>query len=141
MSSATEQFEQPTPGRETYRDELNFAEFPLASISTSLPKDQKTLEFTDEIFDKSVNKRVTRKLTITASDKYGLPTAMDDEVILGLIQLTGKTDFSNRRVYFTRYELLKLLNWADTTRNYNRLEQSLNRWLGVTLYYDKSWWS
>src|SRR3954447_15592512 len=127
--------------REFYRDELNFAEFPLASISTSLPKDQKTLEFTDEIFDKSVNKRVTRKLTITASDKYGLPTAMDDEVILGLVQLTGRTDFSNRRVFFTRYELLKLLNWADTTRNYHRLEQSLNRWLGVTLYYEKAWWS
>src|ERR1700722_11904507 len=95
--------------RETYRDELNFAEFPLASLSTSLPKDQKTLEFTDEIFDKSLNKRIQRKLTITASDKFGLPTAMDDEVILGLIQLTGKSDFENRRVFFTRYELLKLL--------------------------------
>jgi hypothetical protein len=80
-----------------------------------------------------------RKLTITASDKYGLPTAMDDEVILGLIQLTGKADFSERIVLFTRYELLKPLNWTDDTRNYNRLEQSLNRWLGVTLYYDKSW--
>lgn len=141
MSTSAVHVEQPVQGREVYRDELNFAEFPLASISTSLPKDQKTLEFTDEIFDKSVNKRVTRKLTITASDKYGLPTAMDDEVILGLVQLTGRTDFSNRRVYFTRYELLKLLNWSDTTRNYHRLEQSLNRWLGVTLYYEKAWWS
>ena len=129
------------PQRELYRDELNFAEFPLASVSTSLPKGQKTLEFTDEIFDKSTNQRVTRKLTITASDKYGLPTAMDDEVILGLIQLTGKREFSERKVLFTRYELLRLLNWTDDTRNYNRLEQSLNRWLGVTLYYDKAWWS
>lgn len=127
--------------KEIYRDELNFAEFPLASLSTSLPKGQKTLEFTDEIFDKSKNQKVTRKLTITASDKYGLPTAMDDEVILGLIQLTGKADFIDRKVYFTRYELLKLLNWSDDTRNYDRIEQSLNRWLGVTLYYDKAWWS
>jgi hypothetical protein len=127
--------------RERYRDELNFAEFPLASVSNSLPKGQKTLEFTDKIFDKSRNQYVTRKLTITASDKYGLPTAMDDEVILGLIQLTGKADFTERKVLFTRYELLKLLNWSDDTRNYSRLEQSLNRWLGVTLYYDKSWWS
>jgi hypothetical protein len=127
--------------RECYRDELNFAEFPLASVSTKLPKDQKTLEFTDEIFDKARNERVTRKLTITASDKYGLPTAIDDEVILGLIQLTGKADFSERKVFFTRYELLKLLNWSDGTRNYDRLEESLNRWLGVTLYYEKSWWS
>ncbi|BDC49811.1 hypothetical protein F183_A21270 [Bryobacterales bacterium F-183] len=127
--------------RPNYRDELNFAEFPLASLSTVLPKDQKTLEFSDEIFDKSVNKRVQRKLTITASDKYGLPTATDDEVILGLIQLSAKTNFNDRKVYFTRYELLKLLGWSDSTRNYKRLEQSLNRWLGVTLYYEKSWWS
>ena len=139
--SALPQAKEPTAGREIYRDELNFAEFPLASLSTSLPKDQKTLEFTDEIFDKSLNKRIQRKLTITASDKFGLPTAMDDEVILGLIQLTGKSDFENRRVFFTRYELLKLLNWPDATRSYRRLEESLNRWLGVTLYYDKAWWS
>jgi plasmid replication initiation protein len=139
--SALPQEKEFSAGREIYRDELNFAEFPLASLSTSLPKHQKTLEFTDEIFDKSANKRVQRKLTITASDKFGLPTAMDDEVILGLIQLTGRTDFANRRVFFTRYELLKLLNWPDTTRNYHRLEQSLNRWLGVTLYYEKAWWS
>src|ERR1700733_8871690 len=140
MNSRPDRNEQHQ-SRECFRDELNFAEFPLASVSTSLPKGQKTLEFTDEIFDKSTNKRVTRKLTITASDKYGLPTAMDDEVILGLIQLTGKAQFSERKVFFTRYELLKLLDWTDDTRNYNCLEQSLNRWLGVTLYYDKSWWS
>ena len=139
MNTAAEQEEQQR--RETYRDELNFAEFPLASLSTSLPKDQKTLEFTDEIFDRAKNQKVTRKLTITASDKYGLPAAMDDEVILGLIQLTAKADFSSRKVFFTRYQLLKLLDWSDHARNYDRVEDSLNRWLGVTLYYDKSWWS
>lgn len=127
--------------RECYRDELNFAEFPLASLSTSLPKGQKTLEFTDEIFDKGKGGQVTRKLTITASDKYGLPTALDDEVLLGLIQLTTKAECGDRRVFFTRYELLKLLNWTDDTRNYSRISESLNRWLGVTLYYDKAWWS
>src|SRR3954454_18091550 len=108
--NAVPKHREVSSARESYRDELNFAEFPLASLSNSLPDGQKTLEFTDEIFDKSVNKRVKRKLTITASDKYGLPTAMDDEVILGLIQLTGRSDFEHRRVFFTRYELLKLLD-------------------------------
>jgi hypothetical protein len=139
MNSAAQQVEPQT--RHGFRDELNFAEFPLASLSSTLPKGQKTLEFSDEIFDKSRNERVVRKLTITASDKFGLPTAMDDEVILGLVQLTAQQDFTQRRVHFTRYELLKILNWSDDTRNYRRLEQSLNRWLGVTLYYDKAWWS
>ena len=138
MSTASPRSEESRT-RELYRDELNFAEFPLASVSTSLPKGQKTLEFTDEIFDEARNERVTRKRTITASNKYGLPTAMDEEVILGLIQLSAKGHFSERKVFFTRYELLRLLSWTDDTRNYDRLEQSLNRWLGVTLYYDKSW--
>jgi plasmid replication initiation protein len=139
--SATPQRSESTSSREHYRDELNFAEFPLASVSTKIPKGQKTLEFNDEIFDKARNERVSRKLTITASDKYGLPTAIDDEVILGLIQLTGKADFADRKVFFTRYELLKLLGWTDATRYYDRLEESLNRWLGVTLFYEKAWWS
>lgn len=126
--------------RDGYRDELNFAEFPLASLSSTLPRGVKTLEFSDQIFDKSRNENVTRRLTITASDKYGLPTAMDDEVILGLIQLTAQAGH-DRKVLFTRYELLKLLNWSDDSRNYKRLKESLNRWLGVTLYYDHAWWS
>src|ERR1051326_5963426 len=69
-----------TPQRNTrYRDELNFAEFPLAALSDSVPDGQKTLVFSDTIFDRSRNAPVTRKLTITASDEYGLPTASDDE--------------------------------------------------------------
>ena len=58
--------------REIYRDELNFAEFPLASLADHIPKDLKTLTFNDTIIDKSINKPVTRKLTIAASDQYGL---------------------------------------------------------------------
>lgn len=138
MSSAAEEVRN---SEEFYCDELNFAEFPLAALGKTVPRGQKTLEFTDSVFDKSRNAEVVRKLSITAADKYGLPTAMDDEVVLGLIQLTARTDFSTREVYFTRYELLRLLGWSDDSRNYARLEQSLKRWLGVTLYYENSWWS
>lgn len=62
-----------TQKRNSYRDEMNFAEFPLASISDRLPEDQKTLHFTDTIFDQGSNKPVTRALSISASDEYGLP--------------------------------------------------------------------
>ena len=119
MNASPEQ-NQSQPQRECYRDELNFAEFPLASVSTSLPKGQKTLEFTDEIFDKSRNERVTRKLTITASDKYGLPTAMDDEVILGLIQLTGKTDFATKGVLHP----LRIAETPELERRHPELQSS-----------------
>lgn len=128
-------------GTHKYRDELNFAEFPIASVSDTVSQNQKTLEFTDEIFDPSSGKPVTRTLTITAADKFGLPTALDDEVLLGLMQLSCDRGFSDRKVHFSRYELIKLLGWRDESKSYRRIEDSLNRWTGVTLQYRKAWWS
>jgi hypothetical protein len=43
-------------------------------------------------------------------------------------------------VSFSRYELVDLLGWADNGQSYQRLEESLHRWVGVTLQYDRSWW-
>jgi hypothetical protein len=125
----------------SYRDELNFAEFPLGALGDHVPKGQKTLEFTDTIFDSGQKKPVTRKLTISASDKYGLPTALDDEVILGLLQLSHRLGFESPELHFSRYELIKLLGWRVESKSYDRIGESLKRWVGVTLYYERAWWS
>jgi hypothetical protein len=122
------------------RDEMNLAEFPLAALADRVPDNQKTLAFEDEIWDSGKAKMITRRLTISASDKYGLPTSLDDEVILGLIQLTKQNRFADRKVSFSRYQLIQILGWRHEGRSYGRLEKSLKRWLGVTLYYDKAWW-
>lgn len=122
------------------RDELNLAEFPVAALSMRLPRGQNTLVFQDHVWDRGKRQRVTRKLTVSASDKYGLPTALDDEVLVGLVQLTTRGHPLGRTVQFTRYQLLDLLGWRKEGKSYRRLEQSLKRWLGVTLYYDKAWW-
>ena len=123
------------------KDELNLAEFPLSAIADRLSPDQKTLTFEDRIWDASRREMVTRHLCITASDQHGLPTALDDEVILGLVQLSKLHDFSDRRVPFTRYQLIQLLGWRDEGKSYERLDTALNRWVGVTLYYKNAWWS
>ena len=122
------------------KDELNLAEFPLCSISDR-HSDQKTISFEDAIWDSNRGETITRQLTITGSDEHGLPTAQDDEVLLGLIQLTRLQGFANRRVDFTRYRLIQVLGWRDESKTYERLERSLNRWVGVTLYYKNAWWS
>lgn len=123
------------------RDELNLAEFPIALLADRPPKGAKTIEFQDRIYDRGAGREVARKLTITGSDRYGLPTARDDEVILGLIHLTQRANgFTDRTVRFTRYELVALLGWPMDGRSYRRITDSLNRWLGVTLHYENAWW-
>ena len=113
------------------RDEMNLAEFPITLLTDQSSKTVKTLIFEDD----------HGKLTITASDDLGLPTAPDADVLIALISLTKqRNNFTSATVQFSRYELLKLLGWDDHSRSYRRLDDSLRRWVGVTLRYDKCWY-
>src|SRR5438552_9813728 len=80
------------------KDELNFAEFPLSSLSERPDPAVKTIVFQDIIFDKSRNEHLSRQVTITGSDAYGLPTPVDEEVLLALIQLSKLQNFRSKRV-------------------------------------------
>lgn len=124
------------------RDEMNLAEFPLTVLSTRVDPKVKTLEFSDEIRGKN-GEIVNRTWIITAADKFGLPTASDDEVLLGLLKLTVDDGFQDRKVFFTRYELLKILRWTTEGRSYSRLQKALDRLSGVRIkatnaFYDNA---
>src|SRR3954464_227790 len=83
----------PPPVSKPGRDEMNLAEYPLALLADRAPKGQKTIQY--------VNPHGT--VTITGSDAYGLPTAADTDILIGLIQLTRvRNDFTNPKVNFTR---------------------------------------
>jgi len=122
------------------RDEMNLAEFPVAVLADRAPAGLKSLVFEDQVWDQGQNRPVTRRVTVAASDTYGLPTALDDEVLVGLIQLTRRAPKLSRQVFFSRYQFIDLLGWRREGKSYRRLEMSLKRWAGVTLYYDNAWW-
>lgn len=125
---------------ETGVDELNLAEFPLASISDRSLDGKKTVVFEDTVFDRAEGKSLKRKLTISGSDRYGLPTAMDDDVLLACIQITKLQEFLTPDVTFSRYEILKLLRWSDDAKNYHRIAKSLRRWKGLSIYSDRAFY-
>ena len=125
---------------ETGVDELNLAEFPLASISDRSLDGKKTVVFEDTVFDRREGKDLKRKLTISGSDRYGLPTALDDDVLLACIQITKLQEFLTPDVTFSRYEILKLLRWTDDAKNYHRVAKSLRRWKGLSIYSDRAFY-
>ena len=58
--------------------------------------------------------------------KHGLPTSLDDEVLVGLIQLTKRrSNFTDAKVQFSRYELIELLGWPQSGQSYRRIEEAL----------------
>ncbi|MGE3821065.1 MAG: replication initiator protein A, partial [Isosphaeraceae bacterium] len=123
------------------RDEMNIAEFPITLLSDRSPKGLTKIEHKDRIVDPKSGKEIIRKLTITAHEEYGLPTSIDDDIILALIQLTKKqNNFTRPQIFFTRRQLLEMLGWADKGRNYDRIEQSFERWTSIFLRYENAWW-
>jgi Replication initiator protein A len=113
------------------RDEMNLAEFPTAILTTRAIGGIKTLRFRDS----------HGELTVTGSDALGLPTPIDTDVMVALIEMTkNKNRFSDAKVNFTRYELIRLIGWANVGSSYERLKESLDRWAGVLLIYDGCWW-
>jgi hypothetical protein len=122
------------------KDELNLAEFPIAALTDRVPDGQLSLVFED-ILEQRDGPPTVRRLTIMGTHKHGLPTAVDDEVMVGLIQLTKRrNNFTDAKVTFSRYELIELLGWPQSGQSYQRIEEALHRWVGVVLMYENAWW-
>jgi hypothetical protein len=122
------------------RDEMNLVEFPVALLAERAPKGVYTLKFQDEIHDKTTNQIIQRKVTVAATPEYGLPTAKDEEVLLGLLQLTKITnEFTDPKVLFSRYQLIDLLGWKQEGPSYRRLEKAFDRWKSTSLTYTNAW--
>lgn len=122
-------------------DEMNLCEFPLAVCGFRAHPQLKSITFEDQIFDEGNREFVKRKVVISASDVFGLPTPLDSDVLLVLMHLTKvRSRFTSPTVGFTRYEIINILGWDQSGRSYRRLEESLNRWASVTLHYNRAWW-
>jgi hypothetical protein len=123
-----------------WKDELNLAEFPIAALTDRIPDGQTTLVFEDKL-ERRDSPPIVRRLTIMGTHKHGLPTSLDDEVLVGLIQLTKRrSNFTDAKVQFSRYELIELLGWPRSGQSYRRIEEALHRWVGVVLMYENAWW-
>src|SRR5712691_7117519 len=66
------------------KDEMNLAEYPFSLLTHRIPPNRKTYSLTQHITD-SQGRTVKQTWSVLGSDKYGLPTPYDDDVILALL--------------------------------------------------------
>ena len=105
------------------KDELNIAEFPIAALANRMNPEIKTITYQDEIQDAKTGQLMPRSLTITGSDLYGLPTSFDDEVILGLINLSRGQGFQSPSMNFNRHQVISVLGWSNDDYYYQRIKE------------------
>ena len=95
------------------KDELTMAEFPLAIAGKDSSRLNKTsATYQDLIRDKRTGAPVKRIVTIQGSDRFGLPTYYDEEILFGILQLTNlkrSGDDWPTTIRFSRYHLAKIL--------------------------------
>lgn len=121
------------------RDEMNLAEFALGLASDRNLKECKTIERSQTSYLPD-GTRVDQTWTITGSDKHGLPRAGDDDILLAVIKLAFDQGLEDRRVHFSRYEILELLELDHKGRNYDRIEDALQRLSGVRILAKNAFW-
>jgi hypothetical protein len=120
------------------KDEMNLVEFPFTLLSKR-NEDQKTIEFTD--WAMANGETTKREWIVTGSDKYGLPTAGDEELYIALMKVSKDMDFQSRRIPIVRYQLAKLMGWGLDGKSYERIEQGLDRLSGVRIKAKNAFWN
>jgi len=121
------------------KDEMNLAEFPITLLADR--KGVSIIVREVPTRDEQTGKMVLRKVTVSGSELYGLPSAQDNLILLGLIYLTKRANnFRERRVEFSRSEIIRVLGWPDSGQSYTRIELSLKRWANVFVLYENAWW-
>ena len=105
--------------------ESNLEEFPLFQLGRKRQKGTATYERTIEGNDGS---HLTQRFEVSSS-KYSLPGPMDMDVylaVLELLEIRGGMPESGK-LYFSLYELVRILGWQHGGRTYAKLKESLRR--------------
>lgn len=121
------------------KDEMNLAEYPIALLSSRIPEGKKTIEYSDWITIDGKKKPL--KWIVTGSDKYGLPTAEDQDFLLAIMEVWREDGFKDKVIPIkSRYSMLKKMELADNSQNYQRFILALNRLTGMYIYTENAFW-
>ena len=120
------------------KDEMNLAEFPITLISNRHHGNEKTLEYSDVI--KINGKDIKREWSVTGSDKFGLPLAQDNDVLLALLYIGKLNNFKSRKIHFSRFDICKIMKIKPDGRQYKRIEAALDRLMGIRIKAVNVFW-
>ena len=111
---------------------MNLAEYPFTLLTPRLSPGSKTFTLTQQIRD-AHGKSITQTWAVLGSDKYGLPTPYDDDVLLALLYCYKSRNSAGKRIAFTLYELCRTMQRRPSQQEYARLRVALNRLISTTI--------
>jgi plasmid replication initiation protein len=109
-------------------DEFNLATFPISVLDKKAQSSREPLSFHDNVVLNG--ERIERMWKVFPHPEKGFPGPIDDDVLMALLELTREQGGA-KKVYFSRYDLLKRLGWSINATYYQRLETSFKKLAAV----------
>ena len=131
--------EQSKPAPTNGRDEMNLAEFPFASLRRR-GDSRKAIVYEGWVTSKD-GSRLQQKWTVRGDSLVGLPIEFDERVYVALMAITFQRGFETRKVPFSIYQVMKIMGLRDSKRDYEHIENALDRLKGVTIKAEGAFWN
>lgn len=121
--------------RKNGRDEMNLAVLPIAVLGRNDTRE--VIEYYGTFWNGE--KQEDMVWTVRGAAGLGLPSEFAERVLVALLYLGAQDNFANRRMEFSTYQILKVLDRAINGRNYKVVEDALTQLAGVLITSDKAW--
>ena len=142
-AAATQQTHVPVKKSDAPRPkyEMNLAEFPLAFLTTRIPKDAKYLIYEDEITGENGNK-VPRTWKVLPHPLHGFLTPSGQSTLFELFQIWKEGNFESQVICFGNiYQLIKRKNLSQgDEKTYERIERDLDTLIGIIIEAKNAFW-
>ncbi len=123
----------------TGKDELNLIEHPFASMWDKEAHDA-VIHHEWEARHPVTGKTVKASWRVAGDPERGLPKPNDERVYLVLLELTREAHFQSQTIYFTRYDLIRRLNWTHNDKSYQMLSDAFKRLQSVKIQAENAFW-
>lgn len=117
------------------RDEMNLAVLPIALLGRNDTRD--TIVYYGTFHDGDKQEQMV--WTVSGAANVGLPSEFAERVLVALLYIGAQTNYADRRMEFTPYQILTILGQTINGRNYKSVEMALNQLAGVLITSDKAW--
>jgi len=112
------------------KDEMNLADFPFASLRRR--GDSRTSIVYEGWQTGPDGNRYPQRWIARGLLDLGLPTEFDERIYVALMAITHQQPVPDRRTPFSVYQLAKVMGLAKGRMTYARIEESLDRLVGLT---------
>ena len=122
------------------KDELNLADWRISVPTHQQPRKEDGGKLDVIEHELPTAGGATQKVTLMAPSVVGLPTPVDEDLLIALLYLAKEQRFASDTVHFSTSQLCRVMHKSLNESLGDRIEQGLTRLKALTIKYELAWY-